>query len=56
MTVLGEQLPALVVVQHSVHFELKARYAALVRTRVVNQGDNALSFFEPEKAPESTPV
>jgi 16S rRNA (guanine(966)-N(2))-methyltransferase RsmD len=37
--------PELVVVQHSIRFELKERYGELVRQRVVRQGDNALSFF-----------
>ena len=45
---LGEQPPSLVIVQHSVRFELQSRYGGLVRTRVLRQGDNALSFFAPE--------
>jgi len=56
MEVLGEQPPMLVIVQHSVHFELKPGYGPLIRTRVLRQGDNALSFFEPEAVPESTAV
>jgi len=45
---LGEQPPSLVIAQHSVHFALEARYGGLVRSRVLRQGDNALSFFAPE--------
>jgi len=37
----------LVVVQHSVRLQLAEAVGALVRTRVVRQGDNALSFYEP---------
>lgn len=46
LDLLGEKPPELAIVQHSVRFELEAHYGALVRTRVVRQGDNALSFFE----------
>jgi 16S rRNA G966 N2-methylase RsmD len=42
---LGESPSPLVVVQHSVRFELKETYGRLRRTRLVKQGDNALSFF-----------
>ncbi|MBS1858891.1 MAG: 16S rRNA (guanine(966)-N(2))-methyltransferase RsmD [Acidobacteria bacterium] len=45
---LGAEPPSLVVVQHSVRFEVSERYGSLVRTRVIRQGDNALSFFAPE--------
>ena len=37
--------PALVIVQHSVRCALADAYGALVRTRIVKQGDNALSFY-----------
>jgi 16S rRNA (guanine966-N2)-methyltransferase len=37
--------PGLVIVQHSVRFALKDEYGPLHRTRIVKQGDNALSFF-----------
>ena len=55
---LGENPPELVIVQHSVRFELAARYGPLERTRVLRQGDNALSFFAPPPEPEpvSEPV
>ena len=38
---------SLVVVQHSVRFQLAESYAALHRTRLLKQGDNALSFYAP---------
>ncbi len=37
--------PELTVVQHSVRLALPDTFGALRRTRVVKQGDNALSFF-----------
>jgi 16S rRNA (guanine(966)-N(2))-methyltransferase RsmD len=45
---LGVKPPALVIVQHSVRFELEERYGSLARTRHLKQGENALSFFEPD--------
>jgi 16S rRNA (guanine966-N2)-methyltransferase len=48
MELLGATPPALVIVQHSSRFEMEERYGSLVRTRVVRQGENALSFFEPD--------
>ena len=42
----GAFRPRLVIVQHSVRFELATEYGSLRRTRVVRQGDNALSFYE----------
>ncbi len=47
---LGSHPPSLVVVQHSIRFELADRYGGLERTRVIRQGDNALSFFSSEQA------
>jgi 16S rRNA (guanine966-N2)-methyltransferase len=46
LKLLGENPPALVVVQHSVHLALAESYGALRRTRIVKQGDNALSFYQ----------
>ena len=43
--VLAERPPRLVIAQHSVHNPLSAEYGPLRRTRVVKQGDNALSFY-----------
>ncbi|HYW44212.1 MAG TPA: 16S rRNA (guanine(966)-N(2))-methyltransferase RsmD [Bryobacteraceae bacterium] len=37
--------PGLTIVQHSVRFALAESYGGLSRTRVVKQGDNALSFY-----------
>jgi 16S rRNA (guanine(966)-N(2))-methyltransferase RsmD len=45
LELLGENPPAIVAVQHSVRFALGEVYGALRRTRIVKQGDNALSFF-----------
>ena len=47
LEVLAETPPRLVVVQHSVRFEPGARHGSLHEIRLVRQGDNALSFFEP---------
>ena len=43
---LGEASPQLVIAQHSVRVKLEESYGSLRRTRVVRQGDNALSFWE----------
>lgn len=40
---------ALVVVEHGSKSRLAERYGALVQTRLVKQGDAALSFFEAER-------
>lgn len=45
LEVLAQSPPSLTIVQHSVHFPLAASFGPLERTRVVKQGDNALSFF-----------
>jgi 16S rRNA (guanine(966)-N(2))-methyltransferase RsmD len=42
---LAEAPPALTVVQHSVRLALPDMFGCLRRTRLVRQGDNALSFF-----------
>ena len=47
LDLLGDAPPPLLVVQHSVRLSLGDVYGALCRTRIVRQGDNALSFFEP---------
>jgi 16S rRNA (guanine(966)-N(2))-methyltransferase RsmD len=44
---LGAAAPGLVIVQHSVRMNLAERYGGLRRTRMVRQGDNALSFYSP---------
>lgn len=47
---LGRNPPSVAIMQHSIRFELAERYGNLARTRVVRQGDNALSFFSSEQA------
>ena len=47
LDLLAEMRSPLAIVQHSVRFSLPGAHAALVRTRVVRQGDNALSFYVP---------
>jgi 16S rRNA (guanine(966)-N(2))-methyltransferase RsmD len=44
---LGEAPPPLVIAQHTTHLVLKDVYGRLRRVRLLKQGDNALSFFEP---------
>ncbi|MFN7932322.1 MAG: 16S rRNA (guanine(966)-N(2))-methyltransferase RsmD [Bryobacteraceae bacterium] len=47
--ILGEQWEAgLVIAQHATRQKLEERYGRLVRTRVVKQGDNSLSFYTVE--------
>jgi len=43
---LAEHLPGLVIAQHSAKLVLKEAYGPLRRTRIVKQGDNALTFYE----------
>jgi 16S rRNA (guanine(966)-N(2))-methyltransferase RsmD len=45
LEVLAETMPLVAVVQHSVRFALGDVYGVLRRTRIVKQGDNALSFY-----------
>ena len=45
LELLSEAPPELTVVQHSVRLALPEEKGALRRTRVVKQGDNALSFY-----------
>jgi 16S rRNA (guanine966-N2)-methyltransferase len=45
LALLGETPPGLIVVQHSIRLNLHDAYGRLNRTRIVKQGDNALSFF-----------
>ena len=45
--VLGWMPPALVVAQHTVRLSLEETYGRLRRIRVLRQGDNAISFYEP---------
>jgi 16S rRNA (guanine966-N2)-methyltransferase len=45
LDVLAAHPPRLAIVQHSIHLELPVARGPLQRTRLVKQGDNALSFF-----------
>ena len=47
LDLLAANPPSLVIVQHSIRFSLAESYSALHRTRVLKQGDNALSFYAP---------
>lgn len=42
---LAETPPPLLIVQHSIRFDLPETQGPLQRTRIVRQGDNALSFY-----------
>jgi 16S rRNA (guanine(966)-N(2))-methyltransferase RsmD len=46
MELLGGREHALVIAQHSVRMKLEEAYGGLERSRMVKQGDNALSFYE----------
>jgi len=48
LDLLGTTPPPLVIAQHSVRLPLPGAFGILRHTRVVKQGDNALSFFRPE--------
>jgi 16S rRNA (guanine(966)-N(2))-methyltransferase RsmD len=45
LDVLELKPPGLVIVQHSVRYALAEAYGPLRRTRILKQGDNALSFY-----------
>ena len=47
LDLLSEMRPELCVAQHSVRLTLPEAQGSLKRTRVVRQGDNALSFYTP---------
>jgi 16S rRNA (guanine(966)-N(2))-methyltransferase RsmD len=47
MRVLTSKPPRLVIAQHPSRLEMKACYGPLWRVRILRQGDNALSFYEP---------
>jgi 16S rRNA (guanine966-N2)-methyltransferase len=44
---LGESAPPLVIAQHAARLAIGEEYGRLRRVRLLKQGDNALSFFEP---------
>ena len=45
LDVLSESAPPLTIVQHSIRLALPEVHGLLRRTRIVKQGDNALSFY-----------
>jgi 16S rRNA (guanine(966)-N(2))-methyltransferase RsmD len=45
--VLGENPPRLAIAQHASHSPLREAYGNLCRFRVLRQGDNSLSFYQP---------
>jgi hypothetical protein len=47
LELLGAHKPSLVIVQHTSRLALAGEYGALKRSRIVKQGDNSLSFYEP---------
>ena len=47
LDLLAQTPPDLTIVQHSIRFALADSFGALHRTRIVKQGDNALSFYQP---------
>jgi 16S rRNA (guanine(966)-N(2))-methyltransferase RsmD len=53
LNLLGSMAPSLVVAQHATCQLWRDSYGLLRRTRILRQGDNSLSFFEP--SPESPP-
>ena len=49
LEVLETKPPSLTIVQHSVRLTLEDAYGPLKKQRLLRQGDNALSFYRPEK-------
>jgi 16S rRNA (guanine(966)-N(2))-methyltransferase RsmD len=49
LRLLGRRPPKLVIVQHDVRRRLAESYGALRHTRLLRQGDNCMSFFEPRR-------
>jgi 16S rRNA (guanine966-N2)-methyltransferase len=47
LELLGADPPALTIAQHSIRLKLADSYGNLERTRLLKQGDNALSFYAP---------
>jgi len=46
LNALGANPPTFAIAQHDIRQELEESYGVLRRTRVLRQGDNALTFFE----------
>ncbi len=55
LTILAERSPRLAIAQHASRLQLKDSYGALRRIRLLKQGDNALSFFEPARPVSAIP-
>ncbi len=53
---LAKDAPGLVIAQHSKRCKMKEGYGVLRRTRVIQQGDNTLSFYEPESTTADSPT
>jgi 16S rRNA (guanine(966)-N(2))-methyltransferase RsmD len=51
LRLLAERPQGLVIAQHSARLSLEDAYGPLRRTRLLKQGDNLLSFFEPASTP-----
>ncbi len=49
LTTLGASPPELVIAQHARAHELATHYGGLERVRVIHQGKNSLSFYEPPR-------
>ncbi|MCZ2076377.1 MAG: 16S rRNA (guanine(966)-N(2))-methyltransferase RsmD [Bryobacteraceae bacterium] len=47
LSILGDAPPSLAIFQHASRLQLKDEYPGLRRQRVIHQGDNSLSFYEP---------
>jgi 16S rRNA (guanine(966)-N(2))-methyltransferase RsmD len=47
LELLSEAPPPLVIAQHTIHHKLPDERGSLHRTRLLKQGDNALSFYAP---------
>jgi 16S rRNA (guanine(966)-N(2))-methyltransferase RsmD len=48
LIILSDPPPPLVVVQHASRHQLAESYGRLTRKRVLRQGDNSLSFYQPD--------
>ena len=55
LEVLGANPPRLAIAQHAIRLKLADRYGGLERTRLLKQGDNALSFYAPRLQTDASP-
>ncbi len=56
LNVLGQMTPELVIAQHDSRYSPQEAYGGLRRARVLRQGDNSLSFYEPERRGNRQPL